>query len=111
MGIIKTQYGYCYSADTRLYDYEDFEDCHPDFRKAKKVRNAWDYILDRDYFIKAYYKAQKGKEGRHDIHRFDRNLNDNLQLIYNAIYDESYIPGGYREKFIQDSKPRIERKC
>lgn len=61
MSIIRTEYGLCYGSDTRLLDYEDFEDCGYFIEESKRLKNIYQYVYDSANLILSQYKAQKGK--------------------------------------------------
>lgn len=75
MGVVKTEYGLCYTADTCFYQYSDFEDCglyvgdtgKIFISQAKKIKNVYHLIYECSNLIRAQYKAQQGKGERTEI--------------------------------------------
>lgn len=69
MGVVKTEYGLCYTADTCFNQYSDFEDCglyvgdtgKIFISQAKKIKNVYHLIYECSNLIRAQYKAQQGK--------------------------------------------------
>ncbi len=106
MGIIKTKYGYCYSKDTRFYDYEDFEDCELKIKDGKRLKNLYPYFISTENLIKSQHSAQNGKKQTNELKQFNENIVENMQKLYNSLEDESYQPGGYRIKVITEPKER-----
>lgn len=54
----------------------------------------------------AFERFADGKHKRHNVSRFEAELEENLRLVLQDIIDESFIPSGYQEKWIHDKKPR-----
>lgn len=106
MGIIKTKYGYCYSANTRHSDYEDFEDCGFIINNSKKLKNIYQYVYAPENIVLSQYNAQNGKKQKGELKRFNNNLNSNLNNLSNSLEDESYQTGEYRIKIITEPKER-----
>ncbi len=106
MGIVKTKYGYCYSANTRFNEYEDFEDCGLMIDDRKRLKNIYPLVISTNNLIMSQFTAQKGKKQTAELKRFNENVVDNMQKLYNSLEDETYKPGGYRIKLITDPKER-----
>lgn len=106
MGIIKTKYGYCYSANTRFYDYEDFEDCEFKVEESKRLKNLYIHLISTENLIKSQHSSQKGKKQTNELKKFNENIIDNMQKLYNSLEDGSYQPGGYRIKIVTEPKER-----
>lgn len=107
MGVIKTKYGYCYSSDTRFPDYEDFDDCGPLIENSKRLKNLYPLIISTDNIVTAQHVAQKGKKQNGEIKKFNENINENLQDLFEALADETYQTGGYRLKMVSEPKERV----
>lgn len=106
MGVIKTEYGLCYSGNTKFHAYEDFEDCGFYIEDSKKLKNIYQYIYDTENLVLSQYNAQKKKGVRTEITKFNNRLNENLKDMWEMLYHETYTPGEYRVKVIQDPKER-----
>lgn len=107
MGLIKTEYGICYSSNTYLHDYEDFEDCGYVVNKSKRLKNIYPLLMSTENIIKSQHDAQRGKKKSGEIKKYNDHLNENLQRIYNSIEDGSYQTGAYRLKTVMEPKERV----
>lgn len=107
MGLISTKYGICYSSDTHLRDYEDFEDCGYIMSKSKRLKNIYTFLMSTENIIKSQHDAQRGKKEGGEIKKYNDHLNQNLQRIYNSMVDETYHTGNYRIKTVMEPKERI----
>jgi retron-type reverse transcriptase len=115
MGVVKTEYGLCYTADTCFYQYSDFEDCglyvgdtgKIFISQAKKIKNVYHLIYECSNLIRAQYKAQQGKGERTEITKFNENILENLDGLYWDLRNETYTPGEYRIKVIYEPKERV----
>lgn len=107
MSIVRTEYGLCYGSDTRLLDYEDFEDCGYFIEESKRLKNIYQYVYDSANLVLSQYKAQKGKGVRTEITKFNNRISENLTDLWEMLYYETYTPGEYRIKTIYEPKERI----
>ncbi len=115
MGLVKTKYGYCNTPETRLYMYSDFEDCGYYINgtgklavsPGKRLKNMYDLLYDNNNLTLAQHNAQKGKGNRSEINSFNENIIENLTSLYDMLRNETYTPGKYREKEINDTKKRV----
>lgn len=114
-GVVKTEYGLCYTADTCFNQYSDFEDCglyvgdtgKIFISQAKKIKNVYHLIYECSNLIRAQYKAQQGKGERTEISKFNENILENLDSLYWDLRNETYTPGEYRIKVIYEPKERV----
>lgn len=114
MGLIKTEYGLCYSSDTMFNDYRDMEDCGyyiGDTGKlyasqSKKLKNIYHLIYESENLVRAQYNAQKGKGDRTEIRKFNDNIIERLTLLYEQLRHMTYKPGEYKTKTIYEPKER-----
>ena len=112
MGVVKTEYGLCYTADTCFYQYSDFENCglyvgdtgKIFISQAKKIKNVYHLIYECSNLIRAQYKAQQGKGERTEISKFNENILENLDSLYWDLRNETYTPGEYRIKVYMSRK-------
>lgn len=115
MKIQESEYGECYAPETCFWQFSDFEDCGiyiGDTGKiyispSKRIKNVYHLIYDPSNIIKASWKAQEGKGERSEINRFNNNINERLDAIYWMLRNQTYVPGKYREKIINDTKERL----
>lgn len=114
MGLVQTEYGLCYTADTGFYQYSDFDDCGLYIgdtgtlfcSQAKKIKNVYHLIYECSNIVLAQYKAQKGKGERSEITKFNENILEYLDELYWSLRNETYTPGEYRIKIIYESLKR-----
>jgi retron-type reverse transcriptase len=59
------------------------------------------------FFLKAHNRARRGKAGRAEVIRFERNLYINLSALSKAVITGRYHPSRYRRFNIADPKPRV----
>lgn len=115
MSLVQTEYGLCYSSNTRFQSYSDFEDCGIYIGNTgtilispgKKIKNVYSLLYDSANLIRAQYKAQQGKGDRAEIRAFNDNIIENLDALYWMLRDETYTPGEYRVKYIYEPKERM----
>lgn len=115
MGLVQTEYGLCYTADTGFYQYSDFDDCGLYIgdtgtlfcSQAKKIKNVYHLIYECSNIVLAQYKAQKGKGERSEITKFNENILEYLDELYWSLRNETYTPGEYRIKIIYEPKERV----
>lgn len=99
---------------TYLADYSDFEDCGlyiGDTGKmfhspGKKLKNIYWLLYTNENLTLSQYTAQKGKSDHSDIKRFNENILENLDALWEMLRYETYEPGEYRIKKIYDPKER-----
>jgi len=96
-------------------DYEDFDDCGLYIGNTNKIyicnsaklKNIYPLIYDPENLVLAQYKAQKGKGRRTEIDRFNENIIELLDNLWEMLKDETYTPGEYRIKTIYEPKERV----
>ena len=54
----------------------------------------------------AYERYANCKHHRWNVMRYEQDLKNNTERVLREIIDESFVPSGYREKWIFDKKPR-----
>lgn len=102
-------------ATTYNASYTDFEDVGyyiGDTGKlfdcpAKKLKNVYHLIYSSANLIHSQYTAQKGKGDREEINKFNDNILENMQTLYELLSDETYEPGEYKIRKILDPKERV----
>lgn len=95
--------------------YEDFEDVgyyigntgRMLISPGKKLRNVYELLYSNANLIRSQYTAQRGKGDRTEIKKFNDNICENLQYIYEILSTETYTPGEYRIKIIYEPKERV----
>lgn len=74
--------------------------------RSKKLKNIYYMVYDPENLCKAQYNAQKGKGTRREITAFNEDQLVNMDKLYWMLADETYMPGKYRVRIIQDPKER-----
>jgi retron-type reverse transcriptase len=69
-------------------------------------------IITLEGVFKAWEEFSKGKKGKFDVALFERNLEDNLFVLYESLINKTYKHGGYKAFYIRDPKIRhIHKAC
>lgn len=100
--------------NTHIAIYSDFDDCGiyiGDTGKiavspGKRLKNVYYLLYQSENLVLAQYNAQKGKGDRAEIRKFNENIIECLQMLYNMLSEETYVPGKYRKKKIYEPKER-----
>jgi len=72
----------------------------------KRIGFLYEKIIDKENLYKAEKKARKGKSNRKDILKFIENLDDNIDLLYKQLLNQTYSTGQYYHFIIFEPKPR-----
>ena len=73
----------------------------------KVCSDLYPKICDFTNLCLAYQKARRGKRIRPDVFEFDLQREENLLQIQDELLAKTWLPGPYREFYIQESKKRI----
>ena len=76
-------------------------------KKINKENNYLDQALSIKNLLQSFYNVKKTCNNKKGIMKFEMNLNTNIQLIYNALKNETYEPKRYSIFMINEKKPRI----
>lgn len=69
-------------------------------------------IITLERVFKAWEEFSKGKRGKADVALFERNLEDNLFILYESLKNKTYKHGAYKAFYIRDPKIRhIHKAC
>ena len=68
--------------------------------------NLWARVVDPQNIRLAYARARKGKGWQHNVRRFDRNLDANLERIREMLVSKTYRASSYRLKMVYEPKLR-----
>ena len=68
-------------------------------------------IISLENIFQAWSEFKKGKRRRKDVQEFERNLEDNLFLLYEQLKNKTYRHGTYRSFYVQDPKQRHIHKA
>lgn len=72
----------------------------------KRVGNLKEKIINLDNLHLAFLKARRGKQFKQEVLRFSQNFDDNIQAIYQSLYNETFSFGKYHFFTIYDPKQR-----
>lgn len=73
----------------------------------KRVGYLMDKICDPDNLRLAFYKAQKGKQGKTAVLRYIERLDENLDDLRQRLVNDLFEPGRYNYFRIYDPKERL----
>lgn len=73
----------------------------------EKLRNLKEAVCSWENLLEAYREAAKGKRYREEIIRYSYRLEENLLELQEALRNETYRMGPYREFFVKYPKPRL----
>ena len=104
-----------YSANTKLPQYSDFEDCGLYIGNTgkllmspgKKLKNVYELLYTNENLCHSQMTAQIGKGDKYEIQRFNENIHDNLFALWEMLAEETYQPGQYKERTIYEPKERV----
>ncbi|MAT95610.1 MAG: RNA-dependent DNA polymerase [Anaerolineaceae bacterium] len=72
----------------------------------KIFKNLYPQITSFANLDDAWHKARKGKRHKPAVAAFEFNLENELFQLQRELQEKAYVPGPYRNFFIQDSKKR-----
>lgn len=64
-------------------------------------------IIDKDNLYTAYWKARKGKEAKHEVIKYSKNLEQNILTLQKQLINGNVDVGNYRYFTIFDPKERV----
>lgn len=73
----------------------------------KTYKNLFSQIVTFDNLLQAYYRARQGKKQSDEMRLFHFNLENNLWDLHDALQNNSYQPGRYRNFYIYEPKTRL----
>lgn len=76
---------------------------------SKTIKNCYLKCLTYQKLLEAHERASMGKKKKKDVILFEMDLETNIIKILNALKNESYKFGEYREFLVKDPKERIIR--
>lgn len=74
---------------------------------ARQYDHLYPAIIRFDNLHAAFRKAARGKRGRVPVAAFERDLEDNLLALQQALAEQTWEPGGYHSFYIHDPKHRL----
>ena len=72
----------------------------------KRINNLFDKVVTKDNLMLAYQKARKGKSGQYGVKIFERNVESNIDQLYNELITGTYKTSEYSVFKIYDPKER-----
>ena len=73
----------------------------------KRVGNLWGSVVSWDNLVRAHRLARRGKRGRAEVARFERELEPQLLGIQRELREGTYRHGPYRLRTITEPKSRV----
>jgi retron-type reverse transcriptase len=72
---------------------------------------SYKQLITIENLFQAYYEFKKGKKKRLDLQVFERNLEDNLFVLYKSLKNKTYKHGNYEAFYVNDPKRRHIHKA
>jgi len=72
----------------------------------KRINNLFDKVVTKDNLMLAYHKARKGKSGQYGVRIFEKNVERNIDQLYNELITGTYKTSEYSVFKIYDPKER-----
>lgn len=76
----------------------------------KTYKNLYEKLLDREYLKKCFRTAAKKKTRRADVRRILENLDEHVEILYQMLLHEEFIPAYHITKTIQETAARKARR-
>lgn len=73
----------------------------------KTYGNLWQSIITKENFVLAQKKSRRKKSKRHDIKRFEKNLEANLEEVRQLVITKRFHTSEYKSRRIYEPKERI----
>jgi len=73
----------------------------------KRVGYLFNKVISLENLYRASKNASKGKNSRKDVKRWNKNLDINIQKLYDELSNKTYVVSGYYDFIIKDPKERI----
>lgn len=73
----------------------------------KRFNNLYDQIYTRENIFLAYLNAKKKKGKKYGVRKFKKNLDNNLESLYNDLKNNTYAIPAYRISTIYEPKERL----
>ncbi len=73
--------------------------------------HTYDSIITLENVLSAWQEFRSGKKQKKDVQEFERNLMDNILLLYTDLKNKTYRHGGYHAFTINDPKKRDIHKA
>lgn len=77
----------------------------------KKNFDSYTNLISLENLFQAWEEFRKGKRSKVDVQGFERNLEDNLFLLYQKLLNKTYRHGGYVDFCVNDPKRRHIHKA
>lgn len=73
--------------------------------------HTYDSIITLENILSAWQEFRRGKKQKKDVQEFERNLMDNILLLYSDLKNKTYRHGNYHAFAINDPKKRDIHKA
>lgn len=71
-----------------------------------RINNLFDKVVTRDNLMLAYHKARRGKSGQYGVRIFEKDVDGNIDKLYNELILGTYKTSEYSIFTIRDPKER-----
>lgn len=76
-----------------------------------RTHKSYSEIISIENLFQVWDEFRKGKRERKDVQVFERNLEDNLFNLHQALRDKTYSHGKYQSFYVHDPKQRHIHKA
>jgi hypothetical protein len=76
----------------------------------KRIGNLYNQICDRNNIELAIKNSQKSKKKNKNVIEFNKNYENNLEILINLLKEEKYVISDYKIKYIKDGNKIRELK-
>lgn len=73
----------------------------------KTYKHLYPLVYDFENLHRAYRDARRGKRGKQQVFRFEFNAESELIRLQDELESRTYVPGGYTNFRLDDSKRRL----
>lgn len=72
----------------------------------KRTGNLWEKFIDKDNFYLAWRLTRKHRGRRHDIQKFEKNLDENLEALRQMVIRGEFKTSPYKNKYVHENTKR-----
>lgn len=73
----------------------------------KRYGNLWEKLISKENFELAYRKSKKKKSKFNSVQKFEKNWEENLEIVRQSVINKTFRTGEYREKIRYEPKKRF----
>ena len=74
---------------------------------VRKYKNLWKEVISKENIEIAYQKAIKGKSKYSAVRKFNKNKEENLEMIRQMLINQTYKTAEYNQRTIYEPKERV----